>query len=74
MMGRYLNDEKVLCIFNFSRDPQWIRTDADEDFTDMWTKESARADDFGIEPYGFKWLHIGYGKKANKQKAKRGGR
>ncbi len=60
MMGRYYKDEKVLCIFNFSRDTQWIRTDADEEFMDMWTGEPARADDFCLEPYSFKWLHIHY--------------
>lgn len=35
----------------------------------MWTGEKARADDFGMEPYSFKWLSISYKKKETAAKS-----
>ena len=62
MTGRYYHDEKVLCVYNFSRDTQFVRTDAYEDFKDMWTGKPARADEIELAPYSFKWLSISYKK------------
>ena len=54
-IGRYLNDEKLLAVFNFSEHKQIVKIQDPEDFNDL-LKEIPIAKEFPLEPYSFKWL------------------
>lgn len=54
-IGRYLNDEKLLAVFNFSEHKQTVKIQDLEDFNDL-LKEIPIAKEFPLEPYSFKWL------------------
>ncbi len=56
-IGRYLEGEKLLGIFNFSENDRtaWIN-EKNELYTDLVTGDILEAKGVGIEAYGFKWL------------------
>lgn len=55
-IGRYLNGQKLLALFNFSDEAQTVRLGDPERFTDLWAGESRGADVIDLPAGGFVWL------------------
>ncbi len=55
-IGRWLNGQKLLALFNFSDEDQVIRLGEPERYTDLWTGEPRNADEIALAPGDFAWL------------------
>jgi len=55
-IGRYLDQEKVIGVFNFSERDRTFRYSEDGVFTDLMTGEPVFVDNLSIPAYGFRWL------------------
>ncbi len=55
-IGRCHGKEKLLALFNFSKDSQRARLDEKEEYTDLLTGEKLTAENISLEPYAFRWL------------------
>jgi amylosucrase len=62
-IGRYLDGEKVIALFNFSEESKmaWIN-EPDEDYVDLLTGKPKKASGVAMPPYGFYWLYKKYDK------------
>ena len=55
-IGRYLDQEKVIGVFNFSERDRTFHYSEDGVFTDLMTGEPVFVDNLSIPAYGFRWL------------------
>ena len=57
VIGRYYGGEKLLALFNFSKDPQnaWIRDDTM--YTDLATGHRCKAGTVKVPAGGYRWLY-----------------
>ncbi|MDO4623091.1 MAG: alpha-amylase family glycosyl hydrolase [Eubacteriales bacterium] len=55
-IGRYYNGEKLLAVFNFSRDWQTAHLNQYETYEDLLTGEEMSANSLHMWPYEFRWL------------------
>ncbi|MCD7867702.1 MAG: alpha-amylase family protein [Clostridiales bacterium] len=64
-IGRYYQGEKLLALFNFGRDSQVAWLNEPEDYTDLLTGETGKAQGISMDGYQFLWLKTVYpGKEA----------
>ena len=55
-IGRYYDGEKLVALFNFSPQDETAWVNEPEDYTDLMTGESRRAQAVGIPAFDFAWL------------------
>ena len=57
-IGRYLDGEKLIALFNFSEEPKmaWIN-EQDGEYVDLFTGEKMEAAGIQMAPYGYHWLY-----------------
>ena len=60
VFGRYYENEKVICIFNYSNMQQRIYTSEEETYKDLFTNKTEKIDCLDLRPYEFRWLGIKY--------------
>ena len=58
--GRYFENEKVICMFNFSNMQQRIYTAEQEEYKDLFTNEKIKADCVDLQPYEYRWIALKY--------------
>lgn len=59
-IGRYYQGEKLLALFNFSKESQTAYLGEKEVYTDLLTGEVLAAEEISLSPYAFRWLVIRY--------------
>ena len=57
-IGRRLNGEKLLALFNFSDEEQTVRMGVPERYVDLWTGAPRNADEVRLPAGGFAWLML----------------
>ncbi len=69
-IGRYYKGQKMIALFNFSKEDETAWVNEPEDYYDMLTGKPRPAKGVGIPGYGFAWLLTSFTEKGNPVKSK----